>query len=501
MSDRIRFGEPIEPQIPGETLPPRHLLARSAGRWRDAPFQVYIVQDVYAKIWQHVNETPTIESGGVLVGHPFQTFDGKTIFVVVTAAIPQQSDNRSAGHFTVGTDEIRAARKEMEQKYPGLTAVGWYHSHPGHGVFLSGQDMSIVRSIYDASWHIAMVIDPQRRTEGIFVGPEGEQLGGQGNKALNESWIGLRQALDGVKAIALYNQAHEQLNEGHPEQALDLLEELDGLVEESSELTHWRERGGYRDAAKMRIRAREMPERERLPESRAEQDIEPRRPLPEPARIGRRRGWPPRYWWLLFSSFLAGVFAVFVFTSTVRGENWGYWITLGWGVLISLLTIVLSGFVVLARERIDIEQSGVYQRSAYSAYSAGERIMGLLLIGLVLVLWGSYGFSRGRLASAPPKIPSPTSQQEATVSELPVIVSPSVTATFTDTPMPTPTSTCTPTPTDTPTPSPTSTNTPTPTFTPTWTPTATLMVTTPLIGETVTPTVTLVITPTGLITP
>lgn len=504
MNERIQFGEPIEPAIPKEKLPPDDLLAGSANRWREAPFQVYIVQEVYAKIWQHVGETPSIESGGVLLGHPFKTLDGQTTFIVVTGAIPQQSDNRSSGHFTVDTDEIRAARREIEQKHPGLVVVGWYHSHPGHGIFLSGQDMTIVRSIYDASWHIAMVIDPRRRAEGIFRGPEGRQIGGAGNRPLRESWIGLRRIPDSVKVVALYNQAKERLNENRPEPTLDLLNQIEGLVKHSHELAHWRDGpAGYRDIDELRARANEMPESRSLPKPDSEQKIEQHRPsLPEPARTKPRReqNRPPQYWWLALSALLAGVFAGFVFTSVFLIENWSYLVTLGWGILISFLAVVAGGYVAFSRERIETERPDASGRPDRLVYFAGERIMALSLIGLVLILWMSYGISKGILTSPGPGIPTEAVEKpETTSTQAPVVVPPSATSTSTNTP--TPTSTPTLTPTDTSTPSSTPTDTPSPTFTPTWTPTATLTIEASPVQETTVPTATPVITSTRPITP
>jgi proteasome lid subunit RPN8/RPN11 len=209
MSKQIRFGEPIEPDIPVEYLPPEALLTADLGQRRRSQFQVYIVEQVYEDIWSHVKQTSGIESGGVLVGHPFKTLDEQITFVVVVAAIPQHSNNRSVGHFTVGPPEIAAARAEMEQHYPGLVAVGWYHSHPGHGIFLSGQDMTIVSSIYNLPWHIALVVDPKNRREGIFVGSQGKQIGERGNDRLRASWIGLQAVPDSVKTVALHNQRLE----------------------------------------------------------------------------------------------------------------------------------------------------------------------------------------------------------------------------------------------------------------------------------------------------
>jgi len=41
--------------------------------------------------------------------------------------------------------------------------VGWYHSHPGHGCFLSSTDIGTQRSMFSKAYHSAIVIDPLRR--------------------------------------------------------------------------------------------------------------------------------------------------------------------------------------------------------------------------------------------------------------------------------------------------------------------------------------------------
>jgi proteasome lid subunit RPN8/RPN11 len=48
--------------------------------------------------------------------------------------------------------------------------VGWYHSHPGLGVFLSEQDRFIHKSFFgDEPWYIAVVFDPASGERGVFV--------------------------------------------------------------------------------------------------------------------------------------------------------------------------------------------------------------------------------------------------------------------------------------------------------------------------------------------
>ncbi|MBK8031262.1 MAG: hypothetical protein IPK17_17580 [Chloroflexi bacterium] len=46
---------------------------------------------------------------------------------------------------------------------------GWYHSHPGFGVFLSGMDLGIHNQFFTHLWQLAVVIDPIQRHYGIFL--------------------------------------------------------------------------------------------------------------------------------------------------------------------------------------------------------------------------------------------------------------------------------------------------------------------------------------------
>jgi len=164
----IEFGEPSELSLPVASLPDDPT--------RNANFRVYMLADVHQKMLNHLRERMDVESGGILVGYPFHTEDEKVKFVVIIGVVPNKSNNRSGVHFTVSPEGAREAREYVEDNYPGMIPVGWYHSHPGLGVFLSGQDMTIVRSIYNAEWNIAWVVDPLRETEGIFYGPTGRPL-------------------------------------------------------------------------------------------------------------------------------------------------------------------------------------------------------------------------------------------------------------------------------------------------------------------------------------
>jgi proteasome lid subunit RPN8/RPN11 len=237
--DRIEFGAAYELPLPEEGLPPK-FLGNEEGRGipMDAPFQLFILKDTMDRIWEHVRRAPTVEQAGVLVGHPFVTFDGKTVFVIITAAVSIQPRHAAAAHVVITPEASIQARRHIEREYPGLRPVGWYHSHPGLGIFLSVADSQITHSIYDADWHLAMVLDPQTGKWGIFRGSQEEKLPG---------YLLLREAPPAVRVMAAYNRGLEFEGRGDGRLALDELLWIQEVVESLPEFRAWRERGGYRD--------------------------------------------------------------------------------------------------------------------------------------------------------------------------------------------------------------------------------------------------------------
>ena len=56
-------------------------------------------------------------------------------------------------HRTWSEDEVRAEPDV-------LRVVGWCHTHPGHGVFLSGADIDMHRVRFPLAFQVALVVDP-----------------------------------------------------------------------------------------------------------------------------------------------------------------------------------------------------------------------------------------------------------------------------------------------------------------------------------------------------
>jgi proteasome lid subunit RPN8/RPN11 len=125
-------------------------------------------QSVLEKVIKHVNSTTDSEVGGVLVG---KMSEGST---VVTAAIPAEKASAGSANVTFTHDVWEEVRPIIDRDHPDESMVGWYHSHPGFGVFLSEYDLFIQQNFFSDPAMVALVIDPLKGDGGWFEWQNGQ---------------------------------------------------------------------------------------------------------------------------------------------------------------------------------------------------------------------------------------------------------------------------------------------------------------------------------------
>lgn len=121
-------------------------------------------------IHDHVFDHPDHEVGGVLVGR----LGGGSI-PAVTGFIPALEAEGRRASVTFTHEAWATIYATLEERFTDEEIVGWYHSHPGFGIFLSSLDTFIHRNFFSDRRQIAYVVDPQAGTEGVFVW-QGEEL-------------------------------------------------------------------------------------------------------------------------------------------------------------------------------------------------------------------------------------------------------------------------------------------------------------------------------------
>jgi proteasome lid subunit RPN8/RPN11 len=121
-------------------------------------------------IRDHVCATPDVEVGGFLVGRHGAPGEPP----VVEAAIEAFAAEGDVSRLTFTHEAWERVHELQEERWPDTSFVGWYHSHPNHGIFLSEYDQFIQRNFFGEPWQIAIVVDPKRRAEGLFAWDHGE---------------------------------------------------------------------------------------------------------------------------------------------------------------------------------------------------------------------------------------------------------------------------------------------------------------------------------------
>jgi len=110
------------------------------------------------------------EVAGVLIGRrPEKQPDGRYLVHIFDTIVAKHTVMQGAS-VTYTPESWRYLNDTLNERYPDDTAVmvGWYHTHPGFGIFLSGMDLFIHQNFFTQIWHVAMVLDPQARTSGFF---------------------------------------------------------------------------------------------------------------------------------------------------------------------------------------------------------------------------------------------------------------------------------------------------------------------------------------------
>ncbi|PYX76216.1 MAG: hypothetical protein DMG78_02100 [Acidobacteria bacterium] len=128
--------------------------------------------EVVRQIRQHARSSGKTEICGVLIG---QDRDHR---IEVAACIEGQNADEAGAHVTFTQDTWEHIYAVKDKKYPDERIVGWYHSHPGFGIFLSDHDTFIHRNFFSSPGQVAWVFDPQSDEEGCFgwVGDRIERL-------------------------------------------------------------------------------------------------------------------------------------------------------------------------------------------------------------------------------------------------------------------------------------------------------------------------------------
>ena len=124
--------------------------------------RVSIESEVARQVRQHGRSSMKAEVCGVLIGRE----EGS--LTIIDACIAGENAAQGGAHVTFTQDTWEHIYQVKDKNYPDARIVGWYHSHPGFGVFLSEHDLFIHQNFFSSPQQIAWVFDPHSDEEGCF---------------------------------------------------------------------------------------------------------------------------------------------------------------------------------------------------------------------------------------------------------------------------------------------------------------------------------------------
>jgi proteasome lid subunit RPN8/RPN11 len=134
-----------------------------------AAVSIFVTQSAYTRAVNHAASELDNEVGGVLVGKWCVDAETCQQFIVVIAALPALFTQQGSVFLTFTQDSLVDIHAKIDLLYPGEEIVGWYHTHPRMGVFLSHYDTWLHEHFFPEPWQVALVIEPHTGIGGFFI--------------------------------------------------------------------------------------------------------------------------------------------------------------------------------------------------------------------------------------------------------------------------------------------------------------------------------------------
>jgi proteasome lid subunit RPN8/RPN11 len=168
---KIRIA-PVEAPQPESAPQPMEF----AQRW-DSPYDqrglqpsvsVFVTRPAYIRICVHACSAE-VEVGGALIGQWCLDDQTGEEYIVVKHVLPARHTRQGSVYLTFTQDTIVDLHDQIDQRFEGEKIIGWFHTHPRMGVFLSHYDTFLHRNFFPEPWQVALVVEPFSSVAGFFI--------------------------------------------------------------------------------------------------------------------------------------------------------------------------------------------------------------------------------------------------------------------------------------------------------------------------------------------
>jgi proteasome lid subunit RPN8/RPN11/LysM repeat protein len=130
-------------------------------------FKIFISELVLEDIKTYLSSDKAKELGGVVLGEVYHD-ENEEKFIIINEFVIARFTEADETKLTFTHKTWEYMNNKIDKEYQGKKVVGWFHSHPGHTVFLSSYDKFIHENFFTQDFAVAYVYDPLNNEEGFF---------------------------------------------------------------------------------------------------------------------------------------------------------------------------------------------------------------------------------------------------------------------------------------------------------------------------------------------
>lgn len=169
LSGDVTFAQPQERLIPTADASKR---VEAKGVIQPDDLHIFLSEEILLEVISYSASDVTRELGGVFVGTLYS--HRGMAWLLVEGYLRARHYVNTAASFRFTHDTWSDITRERERRFNDKLMVGWQHTHPGYGIFLSSMDRFIQEHFFNLPWMVALVVDPKQENLGFFQWKRGE---------------------------------------------------------------------------------------------------------------------------------------------------------------------------------------------------------------------------------------------------------------------------------------------------------------------------------------
>ena len=120
------------------------------------PYPIFFQQEAVIALQEHLKSSPTQAIFGFLIGDVYRDPEAGALYTIIDKTL--KLSQAIYGDKTEVVVSRLWERMQEQLRKASATLLGWYHSHPGQGGYLTQHDVETHEKFFTEPWHVAVLV-------------------------------------------------------------------------------------------------------------------------------------------------------------------------------------------------------------------------------------------------------------------------------------------------------------------------------------------------------